>query len=248
MRSGAAPASGGGVFPDTSWGLILATRDPDGARSALAALCRRYWTPIYVCVRRQGYAPTDAEDLTQAFFLHLIEHETVARAERVRGHFRSFLLGALRFFLAHESEREQARKRGGGLAFAVVDVADVESQLAASADARLSMDLQFDREWARTVVAHARTRLREEYARSGQDRLYDALQCCLDPGASAPSYVELGKDLGRNEGAVKVAVHRLRNRFREVLRREVGYTVVTMDQVGEELRHLRDVLALESTA
>jgi RNA polymerase sigma-70 factor (ECF subfamily) len=237
---------GNSPFPNTSWGLVLAARDDDGGREAFSTLCRRYWTPIYATLRRQGFAPADAEDLVQGFFLHLVEHHTVARADPERGRFRSFLLGALRWFLANDREREHARKRGGECSFVSIDIADVESALQNDAESAAAVDLQFDRQWARTLIRNALGALRAEYDENGQGQAYAVLQPCLDPGVETPTYAALAVQLARNEGAVKVAVHRLRARFREVLRREVGCTVSTAQEIEDELAHLRDVLTVET--
>ncbi|WHZ18013.1 MAG: hypothetical protein OJF55_000162 [Rhodanobacteraceae bacterium] len=245
MRQEKGHAQGGSRFPETSWALVLATRVDADAGGALETLCRRYWAPVYASVRRQGFVPEDAEDLTQAFFLHLLEHRTLARADPDRGRFRSFLLGALRWFLANTRERENARKRGGTHKFVAIDIADIESTLRDGDADAASFELQFDREWARTLVANALAALRGEYAGNGQSDTWDILQGCLDPGSETPSYAALATRLGSGEGAAKVAVHRLRRRFREALREEVGNTVATAQEVEEELRYLRDVLAAQ---
>ena len=241
------PVSGSPAFPNTSWGLVLAARGDDRGRDAFGTLCRRYWMPIYASLRRQGFAPADAEDLVQGFFLHLVERDTIARADPERGRFRSFLLGALRWFLANDREREQARKRGGGGGFVTINIAEVESTLQCEGENEANLDLQFDRQWARTLVGNALDVLNAEYVESGQAQVYAALQPCLDPGVETPSYASLATRLQRNEGAVKVAVHRLRKRFREVLRREVECTVATARDVDDELASLRDVLAASPT-
>jgi RNA polymerase sigma-70 factor (ECF subfamily) len=240
--------SGNSIFPNTSWGIVLAARDDDGGRDAFSALGRRYWTPIYASLRRQGFAPADAEDLVQGFFLHLVEHRTVARADPERGRFRSFLLGALRWFLANDHERERARKRGGECIFVPIDSGEVESAQQHDWESQATLDLQFDRQWARAVVRNALSALRAEYVENGQGPAYAILQPCLDPGVETPSYATLATKLDRNEGAVKVAVHRLRRRFREVLRREVESTVATAQEIEGELAYLRDVLATEPAA
>jgi DNA-directed RNA polymerase specialized sigma24 family protein len=229
------------AFPNTSWGLVLAARGDEGGREAFSTLSRRYWMPIYAALRRQGYALADAEDLTQGFFLHLVERGTVARADRARGRFRSFLLGSLRRFLSDEREREHARKRGGH--FVAIDIAEVESTLQGDSESAATLELQFDRQWARALVRNALGALHAEYIKNGQAQVYAILQPCLDPGVETPSYAALAARLDRNEGAVKVAVHRLRGRFREVLRNEVGCTVATAQEVEDELAYLRDVLA-----
>lgn len=232
------------AFPETSWGLILATRgDAGSGRSAFADLCRGYWMPVYASVRRQGFAPADAEDLVQGFFMHLIEGGMVGRADPSRGRFRSFLLGALRWFLANEYEHANARKRGGHSTFISIDHAEVESSLQLSTECEASLDLQFDQQWARALVRNALGALRAEYVGNGQAQLYSTLQSCLDAAVATPSYAAIAVSLGCNEGSVKVAVHRLRGRFRTVLRREVALTVASASEVDEELAYLRDVLA-----
>lgn len=248
MPSVEVPRSGNPMFPNTSWGIVLAARDDESGREAFSTLGRRYWSPIYGSLQRQGFAPADAEDLVQGFFLHLIEHHTVARANPERGRFRSFLLGALRWFLANEHERERARKRGGESVFVPIDSGEVESALQHDRESRATLDLQFDRQWARALVRNALSALRAEYVESGQAQAYAILQPYLDPGVETPSYATLATQLDRNEGAVKVAVHRLRGRFREVLRREVECTVATAQEVEDELAYLRDVLAAEPAA
>ncbi len=237
-------------FPDTSWGLVLAAGDRGEAhaREAFAALCRQYWMPIYASLRRQGFAASDAEDLSQGFFLHLIDGGAVARADPGRGRFRSFLLGTLCRFLANDRERERALKRGGDRAFVSFDTAAVEAQLARDEDGVASLQLQFDRRWARALVDNALADLDGEYASNGEANLFAALRFCLDGGSEAPSYGELATRLDRNEGAIKTSVHRLRRRFREVLRREVARTVATSDEIDDELNYLRDVLTAEPCA
>jgi RNA polymerase sigma-70 factor (ECF subfamily) len=210
-------------------------------------LCRRYWFPIYASLRRHGFTAADAEDLTQGFFLHLTERDTVSRANPERGRFRDFLIGVLRWFLAHEHERTQARKRGGGNKFVAIDIHEVESWLPLDNAAAGSFELQFDRQWAQTLVRNALAELQTEYSETGEAQVFVALRPCLDPSApTPPSYATLAERLARSEGAIKVAVHRLRNRFREVLRSEVAATVADAREIDEELAHLREVLALET--
>lgn len=234
-------------FPDTSWGLVLATRVDADAGNALAILCRRYWPPVYASLRRKGFAPADAEDLTQGFFLHLIEHGIVARADPHRGRFRSFLFGALRWFLANDRERTHALKRGGDSVFVPIDVAETEASTRFDAQDGVPFELQFDQQWARTVVKNALDALGAEYTEQGQTLEYETLRPCLDPGAEAPSYAVLAKHLDRSEGTIKVAVHRLRKRFREALRGEIGCTVATAGEIEDELAYLRNVLAVSPT-
>lgn len=248
MLSGDGRLPGNSQFPNTSWGLVLAARGDDARRAAFSTLCRRYWTPIYASLRRRGFAPADAEDLVQGFFLHLVEHDTVARADPERGRFRSFLLGALRWFLANDHERETARKRGGQNSFVTVDIAEVESTLRCSEANQTAPELLFDQQWARALVRNALGALQAEYASNGQAKTYEVLQPCLNPAIETPAYSTLAAQLGCNENAVKVAVHRLRGRFRNVLRGEVECTVATAQDVEDELAYLRDVLAAERAA
>lgn len=243
-EQGRAPA--GYRFPETSWGIVLATRAQADAGRALEVLCRRYWPPVYASLRRKGFEPATAEDLTQGFFLHLIEHGIVARADPQRGRFRSFLFGALRWFLANDRERAQALKRGGDSVFVPIDIAETEASM--HFDTRsVPFELQFDQQWARIVVKNALDALGTEYARQGMAFEYETLRPCLDPGAEPPSYAALAKHLDRNEGAIKVAVHRLRRRFRDALRGEIGCTVAAAGDIEDELIHLRNVLAASPT-
>lgn len=247
MSSDNARLAANARFPETSWGLVLAAGDlgETRAREAFAALCRRYWLPIYASLRRQGFATSDAEDLTQGFFLYLIDGGAVARADPARGRFRSFLLGTLCRFLANDRDRENARKRGGDRIFISFDTTAAEAQFPYDDEGALSLQLQFDRRWACTLVSNALTTLGAEHEASGEADLFVALQPCLSTGGESPSYGELAARLRRNEGAIKTAVHRLRRRFREVLRREVANTVAAPDEIDDELSYLRDVLAAE---
>lgn len=247
MRHEQGRAQAGSRFPETSWGIVLATRAQAGAGVALEVLCRRYWPPVYASLRRRGFEPGTAEDLTQGFFLHLIEHGIVARADPQRGRFRSFLSGALRWFLANDRERAHALKRGGYSVFVPIDIAEIEASMHFDARGEGPFELQFDQQWARAVVKNALDALGTEYARQGLTLEYESLRPCLDPGAEAPSYAALARHLNRSEGAVKVAVHRLRKRFRDALRGEIECTVASAGDIEDELVHLRNVLAVGPT-
>lgn len=232
-------------FPETSWGLVLATRAAVPADGTLETLCRRYWPPVYAALRRRGLTLAEAEDFTQGFFLHLIEHGTLARADPLRGRFRNFLLGSLRWFLANAHARARAGKRGDPRQFVAIDSALIEASLEADSAADSTFELQFDRQWARTVVANALAALCDDYTDKGQARAWEVLRCCLDPAAEPPAYATLAARLGSGEGAVKVAVHRLRSRFRSALREEVARTVATAKDIEDELRYLHAVLAAQ---
>ena len=226
---------------------MLAARDENGRREAFSTLCRRYWMPIYAAVRRHGASPADAEDLVQGFFLHLVEHDTVIRADPQRGRFRAFLLGALRWFLSNEHERETARKRGGATCFVALDIAQVESTLRCG-ESEATLELLFDQQWTQALVRNALVALHGEYASNGQAETYEVLRSCLNPALETPGYAALAARLGCNENAVKVAVHRMRTRFRNVLRGEVECTVASAQEVEGELAYLRDVLAAGPTS
>lgn len=241
-------AQAGARFPDTSWGLVLATRDPRREHQAFATLCRNYRTPVYASLRRRGFAMPDADDLAQGFFLHLLERGTLARADPARGRFRSFMLGSLRWFLANTLEHQQAAKRSPPHPALDLEYADAESVARYRAAEDPAFELQFDREWARALVANAIDKLRSEYVRQGHAHVYDALLGTLDPHRTAPTYASLAKHLESNEGAVKVAVHRLRHRFREMLRAEVARTVAGAQEIDDEMRYLRNVLTVEPAA
>jgi len=210
------------VFQTTNWSLVFAA---DGSPDALNDLCERYWHPTYAYVRRCGFDRSDAEDLTQAFFGRLLEHRDFAQADPRRGKFRSFLLGALKHFLSNERDRAQAQKRGGDLEHVPIDV-DV-------AEAALTPDQVFEKEWALTVIDGAMRALRE----AGEpEHLMPFL-------TGEQSYAALAAERNVSEGALRVAVHRLRRRFRDQLRSVVGETVDDRADVDGEIRFLIDAVS-----
>lgn len=213
------------------------------AREALEDLCRAYWFPLYVFVRRRGYPAEDAQDLTQSFFLRLLETGGVASADPARGRFRSYLLGALKHFLANEWQRAGARKRGGGVTTLHLDALDPESRYALEPALPRDPDAAFDREWAQETTVRALARLRAEWEARGKGALFEALRGSLT--GEEPARSESAERLQMTEGAVKVAVHRLRQRYREILRALIAETVADPDDVEEEMRHL--VAALRRT-
>lgn len=236
----------GQPFPETSWGLVQAACTAGaGGGGAFAELYRRYRLPIYASLRHQGFDIDRAQDLAQDFFIALIEDETVRRADAERGRFRSFLLGALRRFLARSLTREHARKRGRDYRLEPFDAEAMEARL--GFDPAPDLELEFDRAWARALIATTLAALESEEA-AARRAGFALLRPCLDPGATPPSRAELARQLDCSEGAVKTAVHRLRRRFREILRREVAATLASPDAVDDELRHLRDVLAARPEA
>jgi len=217
---------------------MAGNRDLPAAAEALDKLCRTYWYPLYAFVRRQGYTPEDAEDFTQQFFLRLLEKNTVAKADRDRGKFRSFLLGAMKNFLINEWKRLDRVKRGGDQKFISFDLHNTEARYADEKIDESNPADVYERQWADTLMAQVFAELRAEYARGDQSRVFAALQVFIWGDSDRPSYAMVGEQLKMTEGAVKVAVHRLRKRFREVLRAEVAHTVARPEDIEEELRHL----------
>lgn len=238
--SGSAPGTAA-RFVETHWSLVLtAGRGGDSTRGAdaLAALCQTYWYPLYAYVRRQGRAPHDAQDLTQEFFVRLLAKNWLADVNRERGRFRSFLLASLKHFLANEWDKSQALKRGGGHNFISLDAESAESRYALEPPDHLTADKLYDRRWALTLLDATLVRLRDEFACDGKARLFDELKFTLTGERGAAPYADIAAKLGTSEGAVKVAAHRLRQRYRELLRAEIAATVGTAAEVDEELRHL----------
>jgi len=225
----------------TRWTLVLAaarTESPEPAMRALTELCQTYWPPLFAYIRRQGSDIHQAEDLTQAFFARLLEKNYLADADPGKGRFRSFLLASLKHFLANERDRERAQKRGGGHAPIALDGLSDEARNRLEPADHETPDKAYDRQWALTVLEHALKRLRTEYAATGREKLFDTLKPFLTGDAPAHSHAETGAECGLSEGAVKVAVHRLRRRYRELLREEVAQTVATPYEVDGEIREL----------
>ena len=223
--------------------MVAAACDgPTGeADAALEALCRAYWYPLYAYVRRSGHAPADAQDLTQAFFARLLEKAWLRDALPERGRFRSFLLMALKRFLAKEWRRGAARKRGGGIAFVALDAGEAESRYAV--EPSLGPDAIFERRWALTLLDRALARLAEETTAAGSEREWLALKPhLLTADRHEVSYEETAAALGLNAGAARVAVHRLRRRFRAVIRDEIAQTVGDAGALEDELRHFVQIL------
>lgn len=227
-------------FNTTHWSLVLAAR-PDqvgegAARRALESLCKAYWYPLYAFVRQRGYSSCDAQDLTQSFFSTFIEKEGFASADPERGRFRSYLLGSLKHFLGHDRERRQAQKRGGGLKWVELDALDPEARYALEPSQSWDPEARFNREWAQEVNARAIRKLKTEVVGTGKAQQFDVLKESLT--GTEPNRAEMAHRLNLSEGALKVAVHRLRKRYREVLRAEIGETVDDPAEIEDEMRCL----------
>jgi DNA-directed RNA polymerase specialized sigma24 family protein len=223
--------------------LTAGHSDTTQARDALARLCQVYWHPLYAYVRRLGYSPHDAQDLTQEFFARLLEKNYLAQADESRGRFRSFLLVALKHFLANEWDKAQAKKRGGGRIFIPIDLAASETSYAFEPVDESTAEKIYERRWALTLLAEVLRRLREEHVRDGREKLFEALKPTLTETSRSVRYADIAAGLGATEGAVKVAVHRLRQRYRELLRAEIAETVASPVEVEDELRNLFAALA-----
>ena len=231
-------------FDTTQWSIVaLAGRNTTGdGQDALAQLCRSYWYPIYVYVRRRGYSSHDAQDLTQEFFARLLKNNWVARADRERGRFRSFLLSAVNHFLANEWQRLCRQKRGGGPA-ATLPLETAEQRFGAEITDTLTAEEKFDRRWALTLLDTVLSRLGSEYAARGRAHVFAALKPALLGDVDGQTHEALAAKLGMSPGAVRVAIHRIRHRFRTLFRLEVGSTVSDTRQIEDEARYLFLVLS-----
>jgi len=231
-------------FDTTRWSVVLAARAQTGevARQALGWLCEAYWYPVYAFVRRQGNAPDDAADLTQGYFARLLEKDYLADVRPELGRFRSFLLKSVQHFLSNERDRERALKRGGGKAPISLDGLDPERRLNLEPRDDSTPETEFERLWAVALLERTMERVAGEAAAKGRSQQFDLLKSCLTDTGSGPSYHDLSRQLKVGESAVKVAVHRLRRRFGELLRAEIAETVADPSEVDDEIRHLFAVL------
>jgi len=232
------------VFVTTHWSVVLTagSGDTTGARHALEKLCRAYWYPLYAYVRRRGVSPPDAEDLTQEFFARFLEHHWVANADREKGRFRTFLLSAMNHFLANEWDKARAQKRGGGVPLLPLEFDTAETRYGREPADNVTPEQHFEQRWALTLLETATSRLRAEYEQEGKGDLFTVLNPSLVGERTSQPYLELAQKLALSEGAVKSAVHRLRQRYRQLLREEIAHTVAGSGEVEEELRHLVAVL------
>jgi len=235
---------GPAVFATTHWSVVLTAgqNDVPQAQDALEKLCQTYWYPLYAYVRRRGYARADAEDLTQAFFAWLLERNWLGGADQQRGRFRSFLLTSFSRFLANEWDKARTQKRGGGRMVSLpFDVAD--TQCAREPVDNLTPEQSYEWRWALTLLEQVMNRLSAEFVTDGKAEFFEALKPCLLGERTKQPYAALASKLGMTEGSVKVAVHRLRQRYRQLLRDEIANTVAEPEEVEEELRYLFAVLA-----
>src|SRR5262245_18159087 len=244
VNSDSDSGTGRAAFATTHWSVVLEAGESHSpkASDALARLCQTYWYPLYAYVRRKGHDVHDAQDLTQEFFARLLARNYLNVADRNKGKFRSFLLGALEHFLAREWTKARAQKRGGGKAVFSLDEMDAENRYLLEPADQLTADKIFDRRWATTLLDQAMTRLREECAASGKADLFEKTQNHLSGEKGEASYADVAAALNMTEGALKVAVHRLRQRYGELVRAEIAQTVAKPEDLEEELRYLFAVL------
>lgn len=227
------------VFVTTHWSVVLAAGHDDTARAsdALAKLCRTYWYPLYAYVRQRGYSPHDAQDLTQEFFARLLAKNTLGAITREKGKFRSFLLTALNHFLVDEWKKARAQKRGGGQILSL-DAREAETRFGREPVDALTPERLFEQNWALSLLDSVYQRLQGEYERDRKGALFQELKFCLSGARSSVPYADLAARLNMPENTVKTTVHRLRQRYRELLRAEVAHTVASPGEIEEELRSL----------
>jgi RNA polymerase sigma-70 factor (ECF subfamily) len=235
---------GGASFATTHWSVVAqsALTDVPEAKNALAKLCETYWPPIYSFIRRRGYSPADAQDLTQSFFAFFLRTKAYARTDPLHGKFRSFLLASVKNFLADNWDRDQALRRGGAYQFVPLDQETAETFYDPGSADDSSAECLFDVRWAKTLTSSALNALRQELEAEGKTQLFEKLKTFLIGGSDLPSYDEASTRTGLPAATVKTHVHRLRLRYREIVRREVARTVSTPHEIDGELHYLCRVL------
>jgi len=236
---------GTGRFATTHWSVVRAAGKSSSPRykEAMGTLCKIYWFPLYAYLRRHGYDNNQAEEYTQAFFARILEKHSLRLADPKQGKFRSFLLISLKYFLANERDRARAKKRGGGRKVLSLNFENAENQYSLEPAHELSPDKLFERSWALAVLERTMSRLAAGAVKTKQKKLLEYLKVYLTARKSSVPYREVAEELGMSEGAVKVAVHRLRRRYRQLLRDEIAQTVSTDEQIDEEIRDLFAALA-----
>lgn len=243
-------AAGETPFLTTRWSVVLQAGRDEGekTKAALSELITTYWYPLYAYVRRRGHSADDAQDLTQAFFTRLLEKNVVGVADPQRGRFRAFLLGSLKNFLANEWDRVTAQKRGGGRTVLSLDFEFADERFKREPVSRLTPEMEYERNWALAVLERALKRVETIYAGRGKTRLFECLKPALVSPEDDTSRRTMAEQVGMTEGAVKVALHRMRNSFRECLRDEIAETVGGSRDLDDELRALIEALSHPSQA
>jgi RNA polymerase sigma factor (sigma-70 family) len=235
--------NGGVAFATTHWSVVLeAQGESPAAQEALEKLCRTYWRPIYAFLRRQGVRPEEAEDVTQGFFAQLLERRKFSAVRKEKGRLRSFLLGALKYFLADEQRRAMAIKRGSGLRPIPLEELRADERIEMEPADPVTAEMIYERRWALTVLEQVLDRLKNEYRTAGNTALFDSLKQLLPDEPGSPSQAEIAARLGMAENAVRQAFYRFRQRYQSLLREEIAHTVATPGDIEDELRHLIAVL------
>lgn len=228
------------AFDDTHWSVVLqaGAHDSPQAAAALASLCQAYWYPLYAYVRRQGHDVADAQDLTQEFFARFLERKYLNLADRKRGRFRTFLLTSLKHFLINEWTKANRVKRGGGQPIISLDAEETETRFRAEPADERTPDKAFERRWAMELLGRVLDQLQAEFAAAEQGPKFAELKSFLTGEDNERSYAEIGRRLGMTEGNLKVTVHRLRGRYRELLRKQIALTVEDLSSIDDEIREL----------
>ena len=230
---------GPAAFTTTHWSVVLeAQGESPAAQEALEKLCRIYWRPIFSFVRRQGVAPEEAEDITQGFFASLFERGSLRAVRKEKGRLRSYLLGALKYFLANEHRRAMAIKRGKGQRLIPLEELRAENRVEMEPSNPVTAELIYERRWASTVLERVLSLLKDQYRTAGNTALFDSLKELLPDEPDAPSQADIAAQLGMSENAVRQAFHRFRQRYQLLLREEIAHTVATPGDIEDELRHL----------
>jgi RNA polymerase sigma factor (sigma-70 family) len=231
------------AFTTTHWSVVLeAQGESPAAHEALERLCRIYWRPIYSFVRRQGLGPEEAEDVTQGFFAQLLERKRLTAVRKEKGRLRSFLLGALKYFLADEQRRARAIKRGKGQRLIPLEGLRGDERIDMEPSDPVTAEMIYERRWALTVLERVLSRLKDEYSAAGNAALFDSLKELLPDEPGAASQADIAARLGMTENAVRQAFYRFRQRYQSLLREEIAHTVATPGDIEDELRHLIAVL------
>jgi RNA polymerase sigma factor (sigma-70 family) len=231
--------SGPVAFATTHWSVVLeAQSESPAAQEALEGLCRTYWRPIYSFVRREGIRPEEAQDITQGFFAQLLERRSLSAVRKEKGRLRSYLLGALKYFLADEQRRSMAIKRGKGQRLIPLEEIRADERIEMEPADPVTAEMIYERRWALTVLEQVLGRLKDEYRAAANAALFDSLKQLLPDEPGSPSQAEIATQLGMTENAVRQAFYRFRQRYQSLLREEIAHTVATPGDIEDELRHL----------
>lgn len=232
-------------FATTRWSVVLAAQDKASSDSqqALEKLCRTYWYPLYAFVRRQGYSADQAGDFTQGFFVRCLEKDWLAGVSESKGRFRYFLLASMKHFLSNERAKQRAQKRGGDRHIFSLDVQSAETRYTLEPEDNTTPEQLYERQWAMTLLESVLTDLEQQYSKEGKAAQFHVLKSCLLGQSDRLPYQALSVQLGCKEGAARVMVHRLKNRYRDLLRKHIAHTVDAPEEMEAELHHLKDVLS-----